>query len=560
MKHNIKENNCRRFARLVPAGFVLALVAFAQVCAVPQKAGALEIATLEAPSPLVQIRIMVKAGSAHDPEGKEGLAYMTARLILAGSYGRPNRPVTKEALAELTRPWGGGALPGVRVDKESTTFMMTVPREVFDTYMNQVLEPMLGRPLFDEGELDRIRSEVLTYVGSSLRNENLEMLGLEALDNYIHAGTGRGHLVYGSVQGLKAITREDIRRFCVTYYSPDNVLIGLGSSDRAVRDAVTGAVRGMGSLRGVEAFEASRPGRPALVQGREMTIVAMPNSPAAVIQLGFPLPLLRSDADFWPLWVANVWLGTHRDSYSHLYEVIRQERGYNYGDYSYIEHFASRPAYLFPPFNTPRTSQYFCAWIRPITHEYVAHITKATLWEIERLIKEGLTPEQVESAKNKAKVLYLNYAETSDRLLAARVDDLFYGMTPGTPEGYLDGYLGRIDAVTAEEVNAAIRRYLQVDNVKILVVTDETQARALADQVLAGGPAWAKLPGDYQIAVTEEEGRRFYHVPEERLDTLRLEAAWAYYPLQLEQDRVRVVPVSALFETGAFVTVLPDGR
>ncbi len=48
---------------------------------------------------------------------------------------------------------------------------------------------------------------------------------------------------------------------------------------------------------------------------------------------------MRGDEDFYPLAVANSWLGEHRNSSSHLYQVIREERGLNYGDYSYIEYF-----------------------------------------------------------------------------------------------------------------------------------------------------------------------------------------------------------------------------
>ena len=44
--------------------------------------------------------------------------------------------------------------------------------------------------------------------------------------------------------------------------------------------------------------------------------------------------------------IANSWLGEHRNSSSHLYQVIRETRGLNYGDYSYIECF---PGGALPP-------------------------------------------------------------------------------------------------------------------------------------------------------------------------------------------------------------------
>ena len=550
MRNLMSTLQMRRTRRAAPAAALLLTVTLL-LGAVPDRAAAQSFTYLESDAPLVPVRVMVKAGSAHDPEGKEGLAFLTAALILEGGFGEVSDPVTKEELARMTSAWGGGALPGMQVDKETTTFAMYVPREVMEEYTRDILAPMLARPLFLEEELERIRGEVLAYVETSLRNENLENLGLEALDNYIHEGTGRGHLVQGTVQGLRNITREDIRRFYAAWYEPVNTIIGVGTSDEAVHDMVREAVRSMQGLEGVRPMTRSRPGEPSRLQGREMTIVAQPNAPGAVINIGFPLPLLRSDEDFWPLWVANVWLGTHRDSFSHLYKVIRQERGYNYGDYSYIEHFANRPAFLFPPFNTPRTSQYFSIWIRPVDPAYVHHLTRAAMWELEDMVRRTLSDEQVEAAKNKARILYLNYAETGSRLLEAKVDDVFYGMHE---TGYLEGYLDRIASVTAEEVNRAIRTYLQTDNVKILVVTSADAAERLREEVVAGGPAYAKGPADYNLASEGEGESMLYRVPVEMLETLRLDGVWAHHCLGLEPGRVRVVPVDALFERGAFIT------
>ena len=69
-----------------------------------------------------------------------------------------------------------------------------------------------------------------------------------------------------------------------------------------------------------------------------MTIVEK-DAPATAISIGFPIDVLRGSKDWYALAVANSWLGEHRNSSSHLYQVIREARGLNYGDYSYIEHF-----------------------------------------------------------------------------------------------------------------------------------------------------------------------------------------------------------------------------
>src|SRR5688572_4070624 len=90
--------------------FVLAASALASS---QQAATPANVVVLPSPSPLYEVQIMVRTGSADDPAGKEGTAALTAQMMLDGAFGDPKNPVTKERLAEITRPWGSGASPGV---------------------------------------------------------------------------------------------------------------------------------------------------------------------------------------------------------------------------------------------------------------------------------------------------------------------------------------------------------------------------------------------------------------------------------------------------------------
>jgi hypothetical protein len=167
------------------------------------------------------------------------------------------------------------------------------------------------------------------------------------------------------------------------------------------------------------------------VKGREVLIVAGPNAIATGIHAGFRAADARRQ-DYWPLYIANIWFGTHRDGFSHLYQVIREERGYNYGDYSYVEHFEGRPFFMFPPPNAPRRFQYFSVWIRPVQHDYAHHIVKALTWELENFVRTGMTGEQCGDAKNKARVLYLSLAEPAAACWAPSSTTTSTGSTPAT--------------------------------------------------------------------------------------------------------------------------------
>src|SRR5581483_7157502 len=141
------------------------------------------LVTVPSASPLYEIQIMARTGSADDPAGKEGTAKIEA------GFGDPKNPTTTQKLAEITRPWGSAAFPTVLVDKETTTFSMAVPRENFDEFVARVLKPILNQPLWVAPEVERLRRESLTDIQSSLRFEDEESLGLLTLDNYVFSGT-----------------------------------------------------------------------------------------------------------------------------------------------------------------------------------------------------------------------------------------------------------------------------------------------------------------------------------------------------------------------------------
>ena len=494
------------------------------------------VVTLDSRSPLVTIRVMITHGSTSDPAGKEGLASLTGDMITDGGFRNGDRVITKEQLAEMTMPWGSGARPTVFASARATTFYFTAPRDVIPQYVRDVLRPMLAAPVFEAEEVERLKNEALSAI-TSLRSEDLEGLGLTAIDQYVLAGTGYAHATIGSETAISALTRDDVARFYRDYYRPENAIVGVSTSDGAVVDAVRAAVREMNR-------DASTPPppapavAPASFTGRHALVVEEPNAPAASVHFGFPFAVNRTHADYWPLYVANVFLGTHRDSTGLLYQKIREERGYNYGDYSYIEYWTGRSGSLFQIFNQPREQQYFSIWIRPVKHEHAVHLMKATTYELEQMIRNGLTAEDVEAAKKKARVLYLNLGETVPRLIGARVDDAFFGVE----RGFLDSYLQQIDAVTVDQVNAAVRRHLSTDHIKYLVVTSTPHVQRTVEQIRSNAPVFGKTFQEYEFTQAKlADGTTVWQIPEAKVPTVQLDAVWANYPLNVRNVEVRHV-------------------
>lgn len=493
-----------------------------------------DLVTVASDSPLYQIKIMVRTGSADDPDGKEGTASLTARALIEGGFGNPKEPVTTQKLAEITRPWGSAAFPTVLVDKQATTFSMTVPRNVFARYVARVLKPMFTQPLWLPKEVDRLRRDELTGIESGLRFEDEENLGLLTLDNYLFSGTPLGHLAAGTVKGLQAITAADLSAFYKRYYTVGNMYVATTINSQQDLSTLVAALPA-----GEPVYRRANLRRSVVAPGRHVLIVTQPNAIATGLHLGYPIFLQRTDPEYWPLFVANVFFGLHRDSFGRLYQDIREQRGYNYGDYSYIEYEYGRPQFSFPPPTTPREQQYFSIWIRPVGHQYAHFIMKAMTAELDRFARQGMTPDQVAGAKIKARALYLNYAESVSRQLGYRLDDMFYGRRD---QGYLEHMLAAIDAVTPQQVNAAIQKYLQAQNLDYVIVTSEAEGEKLANDIASDSNARSKAAEEYHITPP---------VPPDKQKMLEQDKQWAAYPLGITRADITVVKAADMFETAA---------
>jgi len=253
-------------------------------------------------------------------------------------------------------------------------------------------------------------------------------------------------------------------------------------------------------------------------------LVDKPNADAS-ISFGFPLDVRRGERDFYALWIANSWLGEHRNQSSHLFNVIRELRGLNYGDYSYIEEFPEGGERNMPPVNVPRRMQLFEVWIRTLPNAQAPFALRAALRELQLLVDEGLTPEEFELTRTFLRKYSLHFAETTAARLGYAVDDRFYGLEE---EGHLARFRRMMDELTVEDVNAAIKRHWQYDNVKIAIVTGEAaQMRAL---LASGEPTPITYATPKPAAILEED---------------RIIEAW---PLNLAEERMTTMPVAEAFE------------
>ncbi len=465
-----------------------------------------------ADSPLVTFRIGFQTGSVDDPPGKNGLNALTALMIGRGG----TESMSYEAITEALYPWSASIR--AQSDKEMTVLVGEVHGDHLEPFF-AVVRDLVTAPGFDQADFDRNREFLANSVASGLRGSDDEELGKQALNVLMHAGHPYETPAIGTEEGLASLTVEDVRAFYASHYTRARALIGIGGGypdgfvDRIEAEILDALPAGEGTREPIAA--------PPAPDGYELLIVEK-EAIATAVSIGFPIDITRADDDFFPLMVANSYFGEHRTFNGLLMNVMRGARGLNYGDYSYIENFIQDGGSRLPTPNIPRSHQFFSVWIRPVPHHNAHFALRQAIRELRRLVEDGLTQEDFEATREFLLNYSRLYVQTTSRRLGYRMDSAIYG-----GGDFVDEIAARLPALTLDDVNGAIRRHLQADNLAVAVVTRD--AEAFRDALLANEPA----PPAYNAEVT---------------DAIRAEdAEIEVYELPFTAERTRIVPVDQMF-------------
>jgi zinc protease len=185
-----------------------------------------------------------------------------------------------------------------------------------------------------------------------------------------------------------------------------------------------------------------------------------------------------------------------------------------------IEDFIQEGRSTFPVPNNPRRQQEFSIWIRPVPNDKAVFALRAALWELDRLVQHGMSPQEFEATRT----FLLNYSklwvQTLSRRLGYAIDAEFYGKKDLVTE-----LADRLPRLTVDQVDAAVRKHLKVGGMKVAIVAPE--AARLRDVMSSGKPT----PLSYDTQGTPE-------------DVLAEDKQIANFPLK--DVSVRIVPVEQM--------------
>jgi predicted Zn-dependent peptidase len=388
--------------------------------------------------PLVQVNLLVQAGTAMDPAGKSGLANMTATMMTEGAGSR-------DALALADAIDYLGARITSTAGQHAMAVRLHTPVARLDSALALFADIAL-RPTFPAPELSRKKKERLTAL-LQWRDE-ARMLSMVTFNRTLYGDRHPyGVPVIGNERTLRGLTREDCALFHSTWFRPNYAaLIVVGDVAPAEMRQKLGAA--FGSWK---SGTASAPALPSIVQvtGREVVLVDKPGAAQTEIRIG-RIGVPRLTPDYYALVVMNTILGGSFTS--RLNNNLREEHGYTYGASSTFDF---RP--LAGPFLAASAVQ------TAVTDSALVQFMKEL-----RGIREPISKEEVERAKNYVALGYPADFQTVGQI-AGQIEEL---VTYGLPDSYFNDFIHNILAVTAEDVVRVARATIDPDNIAVVLVGD----------------------------------------------------------------------------------------
>ena len=382
-------------------------------------------------SPVVVIDGMLRFGSVDVPRERAGLAAFMAEVLTRGTQRRTFRQIYEE-IESVGATVGVGA--GLNVSGfGSKSLAESLPN------MIDILADVLQRPTFPTAEVEKQRGEILTDLeeraNDTRRMASLTFRELLYPDGHPYAISGSGYL-----DTIQALTRDDVERFYRARVGAQGMIVAIVGAVKA-EEAFRQWEDAFGSWVGAGDPRSALPAAPKLTDVRRKS-VDVPGKTQSDVILGFVGPA-RAAPDYYPAALCNTVLGVFGLN-GRVGAKVRVKGGMAYYAYSSLEGGFGPGAWN------------VSAGVHPSKIDRALELIRT---EIKR-IHDTKVPA-AELADNKAFItgsLPLRL-ETNDGVADQITNMELYGLGLD----YLQKYADRVNAITAQQVQAAAQKYLDSD-------------------------------------------------------------------------------------------------
>ena len=423
----------------------------------------LELAVVEMHKvPVVDVSLVIGAGSVRDPVDLPGLATFTATMLQQGAGRRGAIDIADEA-AFL------GASLNTGASYDAAVASIHVPKRQLGPALDLLADVVL-RPTFSDSEVTRQRELRRTQILQQ-QDQPVVMANLAFSAIIFGAAHPYGRPLNGTEAAVAALTRDRVAQFYATYYHANAarvLFVGDITLDEA-RQLVTDRFSGWARSDLPQLPDVTAPAAAA----RTIYLVDKPGAAQSVFRIG-AVGVSRSTPDYFALQVLNTILGGSFTS--RLNQNLRETHGYTYGANS--------------QFDMRRMPGPFLAASSVVTAKTDSALIEF-MRELRRIRDEAVPQVELDKAKAYISLGLPSDFETTGRTAARIRELLLYDL----PLDYYATFIPRINAVTADDVRLVARQYLDPDHLAIVIVGDKSRIAAGLDALHEGPIVYRNLWG-----------------------------------------------------------------
>jgi len=388
-------------------------------------------------TPAVAISLAARAGSACDPAGRPGTAWLLSRVLDRGTATRTAADIAEE------------------LDSRGITLTITVTRHLFTlvcTCLADDFEPVLAllgdivmNPSLPQDEIAVRKGEIITSIRQD--DDNPAVRASESLMALLYPdGHPYGRRTKGSIEIVESLTRDQLRDLHAERFAPSE-LTAVVVGDVEVPRATDAAARVFGSWEHASPPPIELP-RVTVPSRRQRLVMPMMNKAQADIAYGF-VTITRRDPGYYAFWLMNNVFGQYALG-GRLGDNIRERQGMAY----YVS--SSLDANVAPGPLAVR------AGVSPANVDRaVASIDE----EVTRIVRDGVTAKELDESRRYLIGSIPRALETNAAIANFLQVEEFFGLGLDYDVRLPD----LLSAVTVDDANVAARAAMDVERATVAI-------------------------------------------------------------------------------------------
>jgi zinc protease len=404
-------------------------------------------------TPQVSFQLIIPgAGGFYDAPGANGVASVAATMIREGTPTRTTNQISEqlETIAAALQVSAGMS------SLDATVFGSALTEKLPD--LMDLTADVLLNPTFPESELVKYKQRTAAQL-----TQQRSIPGFLAQELYqkVMMGDHPASRVSMTPDEVRAVTRDQLVAFYQSKYAPDHAAIAF-AGDITFEQAkkLVESKLGAWKKKGVPAVTASNP---PMAGAAKVYLIDRPNSVQTSFVVGAP-GIERTHPDYDVLQTMNQVVGGGPTG--RLFTHLREEKGYTYGAYSGLQ-----------------AGRYRGTWTAStdVRSDVTEPALRDLMDEIRQIRDIKVSEKELQDKKRLQVASFALSLESPQQVLGYYITQWIYKL----PATYWDEYPKRVMAVTADQVQAVAKKYLDPSRVQIIAVGD---AKKVEDTMKKFGP------------------------------------------------------------------------